>query len=169
MAIIKSSQPSSFLGLTDTPASYAGYAQQVVRVKGSEDGVEFYPVSLLDSANNLIANVDCLSSVYEGAWVYMDATGTAHNALADDLSTSNVIGMVESKPSLNKCVIRVGGVSAGIFVGLDTTKEYYLSDTIAGAIQTNVVTASGHIMLKIGQPFSSSKMFVQKGIAIVRA
>lgn len=169
MAIIKSIQPNSFLGLIDTPSSYSGHGEHIVRVKTTEDGIEFFPISLVDTSNNLIPNVDCQSSVYEGAWVYMDGTGTAINAIATDLSTSNVIGMVESKLSLNKCIIRVGGISDGIFIGLDPTKDYYLSDSVAGGIQTNVVTTSGHVMLKIGQPFSATQMFVQKGTAIVRA
>lgn len=120
--------------------------------------------------NSRIQNVDCDASVYVGAAVRMTALGVAVNALADTADNANVIGIVEEKQSATLCTVRFLGVTEGdIFVGLDVTKEYYLSDTVAGEITTTVPTLAGHIVLKLGQPFSATKFLVLKGIRIERA
>ncbi len=119
-------------------------------------------------ARVVLSNVDCLSSVYAGAAVIITA-GTVSNALADSMANSNVIGVVESKLSLNKCNIRVLGVTEGnIFSGLDETKEYYLSESVAGDIVSTPPTSSGSILLRIGQPYDSANMLVIKGLRTVR-
>lgn len=122
----------------------------------------------IGGANVVIINVPCLASVYVGAAVRMDSSGTALNALADSLANANVIGVVESKGTLTTCNIRVMGVSSGIFSGLDVAKEYYLSDGVEGLVTTTIPTASGSIMLKLGQPFSATELFVNKGQQVVR-
>lgn len=122
-----------------------------------------------DSTGLVLENVPCDASVYVGAAVRMDGTGTAFNAIATALSTANVIGIVQKKPSSTLCNIRVLGVSPAIFVGLDETKEYFLSATIAGEITTTVPTGSGHVVLKLGQPFSATRFLVLKGIPLERA
>jgi hypothetical protein len=119
--------------------------------------------SSADTSNVVLTNVACLASVYVGAIVSLDATGTAFNSLADSETNSNMIGICESKSSTTLCDIRVLGTTTAIFTSLDPSKEYFLSDSIAGAIQTTVPTTSGHIVLKIGQPFSSTRMVVLKG------
>lgn len=116
----------------------------------------------------VIPNVICDASVYVGALVYLDSTGKAFNAIATSASTLNIIGMVESKSSSISCVIRVIGVTGELFTGLDTTKNYFLSDTVAGAITTSAI-ASGHYVLQVGQPFSSTRFMVLKGTAILKA
>lgn len=121
-----------------------------------------------ENTNVTIENVPCLASVYVGAAVIMDGTGTANNALADSLANSNVIGIVESKSSTTVCTIRVIGVTSAIFSGLDVTKEYYLSDSVAGGISTTIPTASGHVVLRIGQPFSDEEFLVVRGQRTVR-
>lgn len=118
--------------------------------------------------NIVLTNVTCDASVYQGAAVRMTGAGTAVNAIADSIANSNVIGIVESKPSSTLCNIRVLGVTSTIFTGLDVTKEYYLSDTIAGEINTTVPTTTGHVKIKLGQPFSATEFLVLKGEAIVR-
>ncbi len=99
----------------------------------------------------------------------MDMAGKAWNALADSLTTSNILGIVESKQSSTTCNVRVLGVSGELFTGLDTTREYFLSDTVAGEISTTIPTDSGHIVLRVGQPFSATKFLVLKGQGTVRA
>ena len=123
----------------------------------------------LVGANVLLSNVPCATAVYVGAAVRMDGTGTAQNAIATSAANSNIIGIVESKSSSTVCSIRVLGVSEGLFTGLDVTKEYYLSDTVAGDITTTVPTASGSIILKVGQPYSATDFLVLKGTRTVRA
>ncbi len=120
-------------------------------------------VSQIGGANVVLLNVPCASSVYVGAAVRMNVGGTAINAIADNLENSNIIGIVELKQSLNVCNIRVLGVSENLFSGLDVTKEYYLSDSVAGQITTTIPTASGSVVLRVGQPFSETDFLVNKG------
>jgi len=124
--------------------------------------------SAVGGANVVIANVPCEGSVYIAAAVVMQANGTAKNALADSLANSNVIGTVESKPTVNTCNIRVLGITPGIFTGLDVSKEYYLSDGTPGLVTTTIPTASGHVVLKLGQPYSATEFLMSKGQRTVR-
>lgn len=117
----------------------------------------------------LIKSVDCLSDVYVGSFVRMDNTGKAVNALADDYNNSNVIGIVEFKQSPIKCDIKVMSKSKDIFAGLDTSLDYFLSDTVPGGITSTPPTVSGHIKLKLGQAFSASSFLISKGERVVKA
>ncbi len=119
-------------------------------------------------ANIVLPDVPCEASVYVKAAVIMQVSGIAKNAIADSLSNSNVIGIVEAKGDLSHCDIRVLGITADIFSGLDVTKEYYLSDGVAGAITNIPPTASGSVLLKLGQPFSADEFLVSKGQSTVR-
>lgn len=115
----------------------------------------------------ILENVPCDATVFVGAAVYMDG-GTAKNALADDRATSNVVGLVESKQSATVCTVRVSGLTIAMFVGLDETKNYYLSDTVPGEIQTTPPTAAGHVLVRVGQPFSATEFVVNKGVITIR-
>lgn len=124
--------------------------------------------STIGSSNVILLNVPCDASVYIGSLVRMDGTGTSHNALADNIATSNVIGIVESKPSSLFCNIRVTGLSDEILTGLDVTKIYFLSNTVPGGMQLTPPMPSGHVSLTIGQPFSDKKFLYSKGEATIR-
>ena len=121
------------------------------------------------ASNIIIEDVECETSVFVGAAVVTNNSGVARNAIADSLANSNVLGFVESKSAADRCVIRVTGLTGAVFSGLDTTKTYFLSDTVAGAIQTTAPTTTGHIKLKLGQPFSSDRLVIEKGERLVRA
>jgi hypothetical protein len=123
----------------------------------------------LSSANIVLLNVDCEASVYIGAAVVVNASGVARNALADSTANSNVLGIVQAKASSVLCDIRVLGVSSAVYSSLDVTKEYYLSDSVAGEITTTVPTASGSVKIKLGQPFSSTEFLMSKGERTIRA
>ena len=128
--------------------------------------------SLFDvgSPNNRIANVVCDNSVYEGSFVKMSSLGIAFNALADTIDNANVIGCVESKETSTLCTIRFLGLTNGdIFSDLDVTKDYYLSDTVAGGITTTPPVGTGKVVLYLGQAFSSSKFLIKRGIGMVRS
>jgi hypothetical protein len=122
-----------------------------------------------DTSNVLIKNLNCDATVYVGAAVYIeDITFKAKNAIATSQSTSNVIGIAETKPTSTTCDVRVLGTTGELYTGLDVTKEYFLSDTTAGQITTTIPTISGHIWLKIGQPLTDKKFVVLKGQRVVR-
>ena len=120
------------------------------------------------SEDSTIREVPCDPSVYVGAWVYM-SSGVAFNGSAAAKSTSNILGVVESKTSSTVCVVRFIALSTEIFVGLDETEEYYLSSSIPGGMSTLPPTGPGTIVLKLGQPFNSTQFVVNKGIRIKRA
>ena len=122
----------------------------------------------LSGANVVLSDVPCNASVFVGAAVRMTSGGTAVNAIGDSVSNANVIGIVESKSSSTVCNIRVLGVSGSIYSGLDVTKEYYLSDSIEGLVTNTIPTASGSVMLKLGQPFSATEFLMVKGQQVVR-
>lgn len=120
------------------------------------------------STGIVILSVPCDSSVYVGAAVRMTSGGTAVNALADSESNANVIGICETKSSSTVCGIRVSGKSLGIYSGLDVTKEYFLSSSVAGLLTATPVIGSGNVLLSIGQPFSATEFVVSKGTKTVR-
>lgn len=121
-----------------------------------------------DAANAIVYNVVCDPSVYTGAAIIMLGS-VAYNALADSFATSNVLGIVEEKPSATSANVRLFGVSKENFVGLDETKEYYLSDTVPGGITIVPPTLPGHVIIRVGQPFSGTQLVVDKGVRIIRA
>jgi hypothetical protein len=120
-------------------------------------------------SNIVIPNVECETSVYVGAAVVTNSSGVARNAIADSLANSNVLGFVESKSSTDRCTIRVIGLTGSIFTGLDVTRDYYLSDTVPGGIQIVAPSTTGHVKLKLGQPFSASQFTIIKGERVLRA
>lgn len=147
--------------LSDVEPSMADYPGP----NTTSDDVDVY-IEFADPS--IIQNVDCDSSVYVGSFVRMTSAGLAVNALADSFANSNVIGLVESKQSATKCTLRVSGKSSNVYSSLDPALEYFLSDTIPGELQTTVPTTSGHIRLKLGQPFSSSSFLMAKGERVER-
>ena len=123
-----------------------------------------------EKASVVLNNVPCDPTVIVTDAVRMSG-GIAIKALADSITNSNIIGVVEAKITSILCRVRVAGVTPEIFAGLDETKEYYLSDSTAGVIveEGSAPTAAGSVLVRIGQPFSSTRMFVTKGIRIIRS
>lgn len=115
-----------------------------------------------ESSGIILKNVACENDVYIGAAVRMLPTGVARNAIATSFEESNFIGIVFAKPTSTTCSIRVTGVTDAIFTGLDVTKEYFLSDTVAGLITTTVPNSANRIRLIVGQPFSETQFLVNK-------
>lgn len=120
------------------------------------------------AANTVITNVPCEIDAELGDWVRMQM-GVAYRGLADSLENSNVIGIVEAKQGSTTCTIRFLGLSLAIYSSLDETKEYYLSDTLPGKMSILAPTIAGHVLLKLGQPFSTDRLLVNKGIRIKRS
>lgn len=151
---------SKWLHLEDVEPDIASYAGD-----GVSDTVDVY-IEIPDSS--LLQNIDCDLSVAVGNFVIVDEIGIARNAIANSYSTSNVIGLVELKPSGEKCHVRVAGLSSEIFDDLDPALDYYLSDTTPGKLSVTVPSASGHVKLKLGQAFGSKRFLIQKGERVVR-
>lgn len=120
-----------------------------------------------NSANAILTGVPCDATVATGDFVRMDA-GIAIKAIANSLENSNVLGLVEQVNGDSTCTVRINGVSQSLFSGLNEALEYYLSDSVAGAITTVAPLTSGHAVLKLGQPFDATRLIVLKGSRIVR-
>jgi len=108
----------------------------------------------------ILEDIACDSSVYVNAVVRMTGAGIAVNALADSPANSNMMGICIAKSSSVLCNIQVTGITQGIYAGLDVTKDYFLSPTVAGAITNVVPTGAGEILLKVGRPFSASRLLI---------
>lgn len=117
-----------------------------------------------EASSNILYNYACDESVYIGAAVRLQS-GIAVNSIADSFSNSNVIGFVESKPTLTTCNIRIDGITEAIFSGLDETEEYYLSDTVSGGIVPYGLRPiiPGTILVKLGQPYTASRLLYKRG------
>jgi len=110
----------------------------------------------------------CDISVYEGSFVYIES-GIALNGLADDISTSRVIGVVEFKSSTTTCDIRIGGITEELFSGLDDNNNYFLSPTVVGGITLTAPTTSNNVVVKIGNPISDKIMLLGIQLKVIRA
>lgn len=85
---------NTFVGLTDTPAAYAGHAGKGVRVNGTPDGLEFYTLTDTDekvkadsgdaTAGFLDAKVDNSSIGVTAHKLYVKALGIATGMIAAD-------------------------------------------------------------------------------------
>lgn len=139
------------------------------RISGSGSG-GFSP----SSASNpelLLSSQACDASVSVGDWVRWNGS-TLVRAIADSLDNANVFGVCEAKPTSTTANVRVGGVTAAIFSGLDNAKTYFLSDAVAGWMTkqgVNIPTDPGHIVLTLGRPVDGQKFLVQPGIRIMRS
>lgn len=117
----------------------------------------------------VIFNVPCETTVFVKAVVQMQASGIVKNALADSLANSVVLGICIAKQTTTLCTVRLSGVTETVFTGLDVLEEYFLSETTAGEITTTPPTGSGEIVLKIGIPFSATRLVIDKGNRFERA
>jgi hypothetical protein len=144
-----------------------------IKLRAIDDNGEKILIDMPDSlvpANVVLTNVPCLDVVLPGHAVYIeDVTFRATRAIATSMESSNVIGIVESKNGDVLCNIRVVGTTGPIFTSLDVSKEYYLSDTLAGELVTTPPVASGSIVLRVGQPLNAEKFVVIKGTRTKRA
>jgi hypothetical protein len=112
--------------------------------------------------------VPCDVSVMVGDVVRMSGL-TAIKAQADVVANSGAIGIVEAKPGATSADIRFAGLSGSLYVGLDTSKDYFLDPSTPGGITTTVPTGAGHVVLRIGRPLTTTELVVNIGTRLVRA
>jgi len=123
---------------------------------------------LNDQVGLILYDIACDSTVFIGSVVYFKSDGIVYNAIATDISTSNVIGIVTRKGTATTADVRVSGLTGELFLGLDVTKQYYLSDVNEGKMSTTVPNTSGHVLVNIGQPMNSKKLVINKEIVSIR-
>lgn len=123
--------------------------------------LSFIPQTVDTAARTVLPDITCSSGINIGDWVRIDSSGNAVLAQANTASNGRVVGVVESKSSSTLANILISGVSTAIFVGLDLTKEYFLSEVTAGAIQDTQPASSGNIIASVGKPVSTTELFVK--------
>jgi len=122
-----------------------------------------------DSAGSVVLiDVPCLASVSIADVVRM-VSGTATEALATSIVGANFIGIAIAKSTSVLCNIQIVGVTPAIFSGLDDTKISFLSDVTAGAITDVPITTASNVLIRVGNPFSATRLNVDKGIRIIRS
>jgi len=112
----------------------------------------------IGSVDNLIKGVICTVSEIIGDAVYFSFDNTVSKANASDLSTSKVIGFIESKQNDTECTVRIGGIlsKTGIVAG----NRYFLSTT-SGQISSTPPTAPGNVVVKLGTAKSTELFHVE--------
>lgn len=131
------------------------------------DTVADYGTSAPDG-DNVISNVTCDASVSVGSVVRMNGS-TAVNAIANNLTNSQVIGICVGKPTSTTCNILTCGYTGDIFSGLSSTLTYYLSDTTLGQLTSTPPTSSGSYVIKIGKTQNGSNIVYQLERIVKRA
>jgi len=123
----------------------------------------------LTTANPIVTNVACQGSVYVGAVVYAVSSGTVANAIGNSPATSKVIGICIKKQSTFLCDVLVGGYTPEIYSGLDVTKTYYLSDSVAGGLRDSSPTTPTRVQVRIGRALNDKILVFQPGTLLVRS
>lgn len=118
----------------------------------------------------LISNAPCLNTVQIGTWVRLNESNLFVPAQADLFENSDVVGLVEEKPSLDTANILVMGISKPIFNSLDTTKNYFLSVSNLGNMYVPPVNTQGQsVVLCLGRPITEDKFLVRIHQRLVRS
>ena len=97
----------------------------------------------------------------------MNNSNILEPALADTFVNSLAMGVCKSKSNATTCDLIIGGLTPAIFSGLDVDKEYFLSNTTAGAI-TITPPSTGNVII-VGVAFSATELIFQPRLAMVRS
>ena len=124
--------------------------------------------TFFNDANAVLKGLTCEAAVQVGDAVRIEG-GIVKQALADAIAHSNVLGLVESKETLTICSVRVSGVTADNYTGLDESLDYYLSATTPGALTTTAPSSPGQILLRLGQPYDAQRLVFVRGTRVIRA
>jgi hypothetical protein len=117
----------------------------------------------------ILEGVTCDASVATGKVVRMTGGGTAVNALADIPGNSNMMGICIAKTATTVANIQVSGITPALYAGLDVTKDYFLSTSSAGDVTNVVPSGSGEMLVKVGRPFSASRLLILNNLRQRRA
>jgi len=110
------------------------------------------------SSGGTAVDQPCDASVSVGSVVRASVSGIV-KALADTADNSRWVGVCVAKPTSTTCNIRLSG-AVDAFTGLDVTKTYSLSKTIAGGIEETNATVG--ISMFIGTPLNSTTLILEK-------
>jgi hypothetical protein len=109
---------------------------------------------------SVLKYVPCEPSVYVGAFVAMNNSGVAFNALATTKELSRVVGLVEKKHGNTLCDIRISNTSTLSFSGLNGDDDYWLSNTVPGGRTTTPPNTIGQFKVSLGYALGSDRFVV---------
>lgn len=156
---------TNLLGLTDTPNSYSGQANLILRVKADESGIEFYALKLTD-----LADVN-ESGITDGDTLVWDTTTSRFIpvALPSTGGSEDAGVVVRAATTANISiddVIVVGGVLDGVTLVLDdlVLVKNQSTDTENGVIAvTSTTPVRASIMPTLGSVAQGLLVLVREG------
>lgn len=109
------------------------------------------------------------AGVTAGDAVYINGSGQAASAQADNINTSKVIGFAKTTvgSGSNVDIIVVGTVS-GVLSGATAGNTYFLSDATAGDVSTTVPSDNGDVVMRVGYAISATDLFIDLGTPRIR-
>lgn len=109
----------------------------------------------------VLTNIKCDDAVQKGDWVRYNDSNILVPARADIITTSWVIGLVETV-STNFATVLIAGVSVEIFTDLDLQSQYFLSISDSGKMYAPPVSLmADSVILCLGRPATSTKFIVR--------
>lgn len=116
---------------------------------------------------NCVSGISCDSNVFVGAIIRF-SNGIAVNAIANNASNANWIGLVIEKPGATCCTLRLPSLSTAVFSALTQNSSYFLSDSSAGQISLNFPTAHNAVITPVGTAFNSERLSIIKMTQTIR-
>lgn len=111
----------------------------------------------------------CNTIVQEGMAVYVDGSGILQPAIATSKLTSNVIGLVQSKPNSHQARIAQVGELGISSLTLTPGNKVFLSATVPGALSPTVITTPNHILRRIGYATGVHTVLIDiQNISVIR-
>ena len=105
---------------------------------------------------------NCISSDSVGKVVYLSnsISKTVVLAQADSIITSIVKGVIIKKPTQSTCLVQLSG-NVNVFTGLIVGTVYYLSESVAGGIQSvRPISGVGNTLRIVGKAISETEMIL---------
>lgn len=124
-------------------------------------GVQGAGSSSSGSDSNILTNQLTDPSVNVGDAVRKNGSGTIIQAIANNETNGNMLGFVTFKGSSTSATIQTAGIMT-VLSGLTENAEYWLSDSVAGAIQLTPPTANGSVQVSAGQALSSTQFVIRR-------
>jgi hypothetical protein len=104
--------------------------------------------------------LSCDTSVEVGDYVYIRPDEVLDKAKGDSIATMPAIGKVTKKISSTECEISDDLIDQD-YTGIMAKQSIFISDTVAGQIQSFPPTMSGHVSQNVGIGLSSTKIKVK--------
>jgi hypothetical protein len=113
--------------------------------------------SSIQAPVGVLENVPCEAAAQVGHAVYLN-DDTLFRAQANSLTTAQVVGIIQQKPSSTLANLRFIYTTSSIYMSLTPGAIYFLSATTPGEITTTAPTTSGALIIKVGNAVNDSQL-----------